>query len=175
MYWLALLLFSLSLYSCNKEDHWKTYTIQKGQHSSGVHFKPCLAPAISFKVKFNNTCQYDIGSDQGDINKLYGFSEGDHRKNSARIGWRWYHDSLQIFGYTHVDSKFYYHYITSVYQYQEIPCSIIAIGDQYHFTCNGIKIEMARSMYYKDERYYLFPYFGGNIPSPHQVTIEIQE
>lgn len=177
-----LFLLSLSFFSlqCEKPDNWVTYTIPKGVHSSGLHFKALSGPVVHFKAIFDHTAIYDIGvnhggmvSNQSDINKLYGFSEGDHRQNSARIGWRWYNDSLHLFGYTHLDGKFHFKYITSVQIGQEINCKIMSIGDKYHFFIDKHYVSMDRSKDPGFNNYALFPYFGGNISAPHKVTIKI--
>lgn len=57
-----------------------------------LNFKPyCFkqSHSLSYEVVFTDSCKYDIGSDQSDINKLFGFSYGFHHNQSDRIGWRW--------------------------------------------------------------------------------------
>jgi hypothetical protein len=71
--------------------------IYKGMHYcfSFLNFKPyfdstkCLIYDKTYKIRFTNSCKYDIGKDQNDINKLFGISYGRHHYQSDRIGWRY--------------------------------------------------------------------------------------
>lgn len=171
---LQLLFVLFCLLSCNKEGNWKTYTINKGNHSSGIHGKICYHKSIAFQAIFDQSAEYEIGKDQSDINKLYGFSEGvNHRNNSARFGWRWFNNRIEILAYTYVDGKFYFKYIDSVNAFEENTYQLRAT-DKYMFKVNNTIIEMERGES-TDNGYYLYPYFGGNCVAPHNITIKIKE
>jgi hypothetical protein len=71
--------------------------IKKGNHYPFPYFAIGLPKWISAKkitsVKraffFTDSCLYDLkDEDQGDVNKLFGFSIGYHHKTSFRFGWR---------------------------------------------------------------------------------------
>ena len=49
----------------------------------------CKSRKMSCEVVFTESCRYNVGKDQSDINKLFGFSIGMHHKNSVRVGWRY--------------------------------------------------------------------------------------
>ena len=49
----------------------------------------CESRKMSCEVSFTESCRYNVGKDQSDINKLFGFSVGMHHKNSVRVGWRY--------------------------------------------------------------------------------------
>ena len=86
--------------SCGKETNtepaptpasFTSYTIQTGAHYCDQStLKPItVTNGIAFNVKFNSSAVYQTKdpANQEDINKLWGFSEGeDHQLNSARIG-----------------------------------------------------------------------------------------
>ena len=67
----------------------KTYKVKKGKHYSGIRIKPFYkSKNIKLKVKFYNTCWYDIKKYGDHVNKLYGIGDFNIHKNSDRIGWR---------------------------------------------------------------------------------------
>jgi hypothetical protein len=101
----GLLIFVVS--SCQKEldlvevqqptpppatnDGWIDYNIAKGeQYCDKNTYKPVSLTEMKFMVKFDSSAVYQTvdPDNQGDINKLYGFSDNnqDHHTNSARIG-----------------------------------------------------------------------------------------
>ena len=66
-----------------------TYKIKKGNHYSGWRFKFFFKQSdINLKVKFYDSCWYDIHHWGNHINKLYGIGDFNIHKNSDRIGWR---------------------------------------------------------------------------------------
>jgi len=167
--------------SCKKLDEFsprqfRIYTIEEGRHKSeSLPSIKLNSKYIEFEALFNSSCIYNIGQDQSDINKLYGFSNGtNHLENSARFGWRWYNNELQILAYTHIDSKIQWKYITTI-DYNKIYSYKLSItNNNYVFTCNNTTVELPASG--KGViRYYLFPYFGGNKTAPHKITITIKE
>lgn len=66
-----------------------TYKIKKGNHYSGWRFKFFFKQKdINLKVKFYDSCWYDIHHWGNRINELYGIGDFNIHKNSDRIGWR---------------------------------------------------------------------------------------
>lgn len=161
----------------------KTYIIPKGWHYSLHLPKPYLGIKKNFniKVKFTDSCRYNLNNaDQQDINKLFGVSFGSHQDNSIRIGWnynlvtgeidiysyeyergiRWLFTkigSVAIGDLTYIDLSLA-HYTYSI----RINDGISGFGN-YIFNYPAIKLG-----------YYLYPYFGGNQPAPHDVKIEME-
>ena len=164
----------------NATNQFVTYTIAKGAHSSDKNvYKPVTTPEMKFVVKFDNSAMYQTinPSNQLDINKLFGFSDNnqEHHMHSARIGWRWYNNQLELFGYAYNGGGFSYKYITAVPLNQEIDCSIKVQGQSYVMTANGVTISMVRGATTEQGvGYQLYPYFGGDEVAPHEIKIQVK-
>ena len=87
------------------ETGFEVFTIPAGAHNSIIRNEVFEGSGIDIKVVFDESAIYtlDVASDQGDINKLVGFSDctQDHQSESARFGWRWFNSELQIIAYTY--------------------------------------------------------------------------
>lgn len=159
-----------------------TYKILKGQQSSSpaqYKFYSSLTE-LKFTAKFDSSAIYATvnPANQLDINKLYGFADDDkqHHISSARIGWRWYSNRLELFGYVYNDSVRTTQLITQVPLKTDIPCSIKVDGTRYVFTANGTQIIMPRTAKTPTGKgYRLYPYFGGDEMAPQDITIQIKE
>jgi hypothetical protein len=158
-------------------DHY----IAKGQNNSNKNgYKSITLSQMNFIAKFDNSAMYQtvIANNQLDINKLYGFSDNnqDHHTNSARIGWRWYNNELQLFAYVYNNAVESDKFITSVPLNQEIPCSIKVDGANYILTANGVQVTMPRASTTEQAvGYQLYPYFGGDEVAPQDIHIFIKE
>ncbi len=181
--YITLLLLVLCLLACGKVelDNHKVYTIKKGEHSSGNNFKGQTSEVLKFEAKFDETAKYKtvLASNQYDINKLYGFSDCNqqHHNNSARFGWRWFKDKLEIHAYVYNGGVRSSKLIKSVgigetHNYE----LSIQSNDYYRFKVDGTVVDLDRDdnceigVYYK-----LYPYFGGDETAPHDITITIKE
>ncbi|MFN6945014.1 MAG: hypothetical protein ACK4ND_08685 [Cytophagaceae bacterium] len=156
------------------------YTIKENSHRSTISRRSFEGNELRFAAIFDESAQYQIADNkQGDTNKLYGFSDcnsNHHHDNSARFGWRWFENQLQIMAYTYVNGKMSFKYITSLDLNKEYEYSLRMNGDKYVFSVNGEEVEMHRAC--SDEKasgYYLFPYFGGETKAPHEINIRIRE
>jgi len=157
-----------------------TYIIQEGQHFCTPNpFVTTTDSQLSFIAVFDSSCIYTTTDpvNQDDINKLFGFSDCNtqHIENSARIGWRWSKDSLRLFGFVHNNGNIIYKEITTAEIKGNINCNIICEKDSYRFTVNGKSITLPRNCSGNFNRYKLYPYFGGNEPAPHNVTVKLTE
>lgn len=175
---MRFILFSLILFlSCDKKDDGYTiFKIKKGNHKSSSKLEFTDKKEFTFKVQFNESAIYDLNDpeNQWDVNKLIGISDGAlHQKNSARFGWRWVDNNLEILAYTHYKGNFYFKKITNVEIGKEYDC-ILLLNDNYTFICNDITITMPRDMNIKTNNYYLWPYFGGNLVAPQDIKIKIK-
>ena len=156
----------------------KIYKIKKGRHSSSrFRFSAFRSRKQVFSVKFNSSAKYDLpGIEQLDINKLKGFSDcgNSHQYNSARFGWRWNNNALEIFAYTYSYGNRAWQYMTSVPLDKTYKYSIRIDGNQYRFDVNGKTLYMNRGCSATYARGYdLYPYFGGNMTAPQEIKIEI--
>jgi hypothetical protein len=166
----------------NTASDFVKYLIPKGQQSStpSVYKYYKNQSELRFIVKFDNSAIYRSvdPNNQHDLNKLYGFADDDkpHHVSSARIGWRWYAEELQLQGYVYNDGVMSAMPITSVPLNTEVSCSIRVEGAKYIFTVNGKVLEMTRSATSPGALgYRLFPFFGGQESAPHDVSILIRE
>lgn len=191
---IILVILTLSLLSSckknledfNKISDWNTYNIKAGHHNSTsvdniIHVEGFDKKELSFLVRFDNTAIYNLNNNnQGDINKLYGFSDCGckHHVNSARIGWNYDINTnlVRLYAYVYKDTKMSFKYITSVNMDQDYKCTIICDNSEYVFIVDSVVIKMNRGCDNNSIfRYYLYPYFGGDEVAPHDVKIKIFE
>jgi hypothetical protein len=159
----------------------KKYTINKGGHSSGFHLGLVCKDILEFDVMFTDSAKYKtiLRENQFDINKLYGFSDYNsfHHNNSARFGWRWVNDELQIFAYCYVDGERKVQYIGNVELNESYIFKLSLTKDAYLFSIDGneeISISRKAKMNY-GVKYKLYPYFGGDETSPHKMEVYIKD
>lgn len=137
---------------------------------------------LSYDIIFDSTVIYATKdpANQADVNKLFGFADCNnfHHDNSVRFGWRWNLDSsrVEILGYAYVDSKrvisdkIWIIEIDKPYTY-----TIILADDHYELSLNNETILMPRGNTCDTGGYYLlWPYFGGDEVSPHDIHIYIK-
>jgi len=165
------------------------HTIRKGNHRSNrswfprFHFGKCRQ---SYKVTFFTGGKYDLhGSDQLDINKLFGLSYGMHHVNSVRFGWRWdlRKEMIEILAYVYVDGKRITEVDASIhvgFVFPGIPYyyTIDVTESHYTFTLESILFQNSEFVSIKHDNltwwgYKLFPYFGGNQVAPEKVIIDM--
>ncbi|MCB9231404.1 MAG: hypothetical protein H6581_07070 [Bacteroidia bacterium] len=153
-----------------------TYIIREGRHfgtdrTNLIAFKT----RMEFDALLDESCLYTPTQNPPQINKLFGFSFGFHQGASARIGW-------------HADGeKFWFHsYVyTAPGKMEHRLLGPGLPGEVHHFMIRRtdllVDIEMDREIYhqYTLEKacfigYLLHPYFGGQVPAPHEMTIRLQ-
>jgi hypothetical protein len=158
------------------------YVIRAGQQfseQSGV--KAVKVSSMKFTVKFDNSAKYTTKdpANQADINKLYGFSDnnGQHHEFSARFGWRWYNNKLNLQAYIYNNSVRDYKEIGDIELNKEYACAINVYADRYDFLLNGVvKVSMPRKAAGSEASgYQLYPYFGGDELAPHEIKIWIRD
>lgn len=156
------------------------FLIPQGAHySTNNTFKQVrVEDHLRFAVTFDSTAIYSTTkpANQGDINKLYGFSDcaSDHHTNSARFGWRWYENRLELHAYAYANKVRKSAYVGEVTLGKATVCEIKLEGDQYVFTVNGKTVSLPRVCNGIGEGYQLYPYFGGDETAPHNISIAIQ-
>jgi hypothetical protein len=137
--------------------------------------------SMKFTVKFDNSAVYSTidPANQADINKLYGFSDNDghHHQFSARFGWRWYNNKLNLQAYIYNNGVRDYKDIGDIDLNKEYLCEIRVVGNQYQFFLNSVlKVTMPRNAVGTEgSGYQLFPYFGGDELAPHEIKIQIRD
>ncbi len=106
-----------------------------------------------------------------------GFSDCNslHHQNSARFAWQWFNDRLEIYAYCYVNSIRMENFIGTVNLNEENLYEIILTDNEYVFYMNGQRITAIKrgDVCSKGVYYMLYPYFGGSIPAPHNVRIDV--
>ncbi len=156
------------------------FRIEKGEHYSSPRLIETLqSNSLIFTAKFDESAMYDLGDAamQSNKNKLLGFADCNslHHENSARFAWQWYNNQLEIYAYCYVSSERIEKYVGTV-NINELNRFEIALTDSaYLFYMNGAEpIRIIRDQKCAAGVYYmLWPYFGGTLPAPQQMTIDI--
>lgn len=157
------------------------YTIRAGAHFCDQSNQQVgEVSELCFMVRFDESAQYRTQnpSNQGDINKLIGFADngGHHHQYSARFGWCWNHDQLELHAYVYNDGVRASKFLGAVTLDAEHSCGLRVDGDTYVFTLDGKTDTMPRKSPGPRARgYKLFPYFGGDEAAPHAMRIWIRE
>lgn len=157
------------------------YTIRKGnQFCDQDKFMPVQISQLNFIVRFDSTCIYTTQNpkNQGDINKLYGFSDNSsaHHDYSARFGWRWNKNEQSLQAYIYNDGKRSFTDLGIIEIGKEYKCSIAVEGDHYIFKVDDKLTAVPRASTSSIAvGYKLFPYFGGDEVAPHDINIYIKE
>ncbi|MEI2711182.1 MAG: hypothetical protein V9E96_19520 [Chitinophagaceae bacterium] len=158
-----------------------TYTIFQGQQYSDKNtYLPVNLTELKFKVKFDSSAIYQTVAsyNQGDINKLYGFSDNNlaHHNYSARFGRRWYNNALEIFAYNYNNSIVSFKKIGNATIGVDEMYDIKIVNDTYIFTFGETTLKLPRlSTTTTGIGYKLYPYFGGTETAPHDIKIWIEE
>lgn len=169
----------------------KKFTIKKGKHSSVLfgflpHFRFSFKNQFAYKIKFGTNCLYDFNDvDDWDINKLVGVSTSyHHHVQSARIGWRCIDNkTIELLAYCYNKREriggFDDYILGVVKPGEEFYCSITVEANKFVLIFNkGIeykKIELNKDDNSWKFKYFLFPFFGGNNPAPHDMDIFVDE
>lgn len=155
------------------------YVILAGEHHATLSFENIAVDQLKFKALFDSTAIYNTidPANQGDINKLYGVADCNsyHHTNSARFGWRWYENKMEIWAYTYVNGERNYALVDTVSLGSFNEYEISFQENKYLFRLNDKEVEMPRHCEATAEGYKLFPYFGGDETAPHDISIWIEE
>lgn len=173
-----LILIFIILTSCLKKDDndFYIFKIKKGSHKSAYSLKYTDKNVITFNVKFDSSSIYETIDpiNQYDVNKLFGISDGkSHIKNSARFGWRYVNNKLELMAYTHFEGIFHFEKICNIEPNKEYTCQL-SLEDTYVFRIDTFEVKMPRFRNESAKNYYLYPYFGGDETAPHDITIKIK-
>ena len=155
------------------------YLIRQGEQHATLTYHSTELTKLKFKALFDSTAIYQTvqDSNQGDINKLYGVSDCNsfHQTNSARFGWRWFEDRLEIWAYTYLNGERKFALIDTVEIGTFNEYEIAFKENKYVFRLNDKEVEMDRACESSAQGYKLFPYFGGDETAPHDISIWIEE
>lgn len=172
----------LLLASCEEQEMLsRMFVVQKGEHYASPRLVQSLqSNTLDFRATFNESAIYEFEdkSFQDSKNKLLGFSDCNslHHDNSARFAWQWYNGRLEIFAYCYVNGERKEEFLGIVKLNEENRYKLKVMDGNYIFQLNNqepVHMERAetcdRGMYYM-----LWPYFGGTLSAPHDISISIQ-
>jgi hypothetical protein len=132
------------------------------------------------KFKFESNCAYDLkGIDQFDINKLFGWSQLLHHKNSCRFGWTWNLEkkAMEIHAYCYVKGIRKNEFICLLDLEKWYIGEIKMENGKYYFNVKEDNVILGYTSIQYDFSinigYNLDTYFGGNQNAPHDMTIYI--
>lgn len=159
----------------------RTWTIPACAHdANGATIATTSTDRLHFRVRFDASAQYatsDPGN-QADINKLRGFSDcsSHHQTDSARFGWRWATDRVEILAYTYVGGARQSALLGSVQPGEWHEYELLATASGYVFRLDGVDTAMPRGCSAEGLlKYQLWPYFGGDEVAPHTITLQMEE
>lgn len=155
----------------------RTFNIPANAHySDGWHFRIFLGlTQIHFRARLHESCLYTPIEIPGQINKLFGLAFGRHHNSSGRVGWRSDGKQIELLSYVYTDKNIRIWRSFGTFdanQWHEFKIrrdkhnlSIELIGGiKHHF-------HLVNPMPWG---YWLFPYFGGKIPAPHEMMVDVE-
>ena len=162
------------------EEIFTQYNIAAGEHyCDKTTIKPVAISQMLFKVKFDSSAIYTTVDplNQYDINKLYGFTEGqDPHVNSARIGWAFNDGKLRLYAYAYKNQQRLSQEISTINIGEVINCAIKFDSLNYIFIVKDREVKLSRALAgITAQGYQLFPYFGGDEVAPHPIRIFIKD
>lgn len=177
---LLALVVLVKLTSCRKiTSNPKTFTIKKGHHRSTYALNYSKDTVFSWNIMFDSSAIYKCvdSVNQYDVNKLIGWSDcGDnHMDNSIRFGWRWLNDSLEIHWFKHEHGEFSFDLIKRISICEEHYYELTISTWDYKLSVDGTYVHVPKNCPDEYRRYQLYPYFGGDEPAPHDITIKIKK
>jgi hypothetical protein len=158
---------------------YSTWLIKKDNHyAESSAFTKFNGTVIQFKAIFDSSAIYQtkLPANQNDINKLYGVADcgTHHHENSARFGWRWNGETVEILAYYYVDKVRNSVKLGNAGIGQENRYVLSVEGNQYVFQYNENITKVNRHCDSPAfDGYLLYPYFGGDETAPHDISIHI--
>ena len=162
------------------ENDFELFTIRKGKHyCEQRHPESLQRNTLQFSAIFDSSAIYNFEQPgfQDSKNKLLGFSDCNslHHENSARFAWQWFNNEIQIFAYCYANGERIEAFMGVVEPGENAHYEIVLDRSNYIFKFKGKEIKIARGADCSVGGYLLlWPYFGGQVPSPHDVTILIK-
>ena len=150
--------------------------IRKGTHAPLRLPSIVTSSEIARLVQFTPSCRYDIGSDQSDINKLFGVGYlPHHHHNSARFGWRYDTASgmIEVLAYWYANKERMWESLKFVAIGSRNTMVIRRHENMHEFYIGKERLQIALPSC--EVGFLLHPYFGGNRTAPHDITINITD
>jgi hypothetical protein len=160
---------------------YKEYLIPANQHYAVDNgFQLVSKKEMHFMALFDSSCIYTNKDVKNftDINKLYGFSDCGslHQENSARVGWLWNGNAIELYAYCYTDSVRSDSLLGTAAINTPVELNIGVAAHRYLFTYNGKTITVPRHCTTDSiQGYQLYPYFGGDEAAPHEMHVYIKD
>lgn len=153
---------------------------------------------FNLKVYFWENCNYVLTNNIGQVNKLYGHSfnlfpwfdkkdkkwKSGHHKNSIRFGWRSIDsDKIELIAYVYVNGERAENVITTIRTEEWTHLNFQETAEFYIFRVirqNGdsglykFRKSITKKGFLNLFIFRLYPYFGGEISAPHNMTISLK-
>jgi len=160
-------------------EGYRIYTIKAGEQECDNVYKNIKTTVMHFSVKFDSSAVYTtkLPENQYDINKLYGLADCNtaHHQNSARMGWCWLKNQLEIHAYSYKNGERSSKFITAIPIGKPADMTIEMRDTTYLFTVNKVSVELPRACNGLGEGYKLYPYFGGDEMAPHDIFVKVKD
>lgn len=153
------------------------FVIREGEHgATGLRVSVVVGNTrLRFKAKFYPNCIYKPQREPEQISKLYGISYGKHHHCSARIGWRSDGNRIEVLSYVYTahEQRVSRHIaFIDVQEWHEY--TILRQGQMVELSMDDGPAHTYELISPTAIGYRLFPYFGGEIPAPHEMWIEVE-
>lgn len=163
-----------------------TYTIPQGwNYCLGVSTPHLGITKYTRTVVFDPSCRYTLTNPvcTQDLNKVSGFSYGNHMTNSIRLGWKVVNDGdVQLWLYVHNNGKVKMKRIgkASTFFKYDTPIEFVLNHDVENNTAEAYVLyegkEYVVTLPYTatpSVGYICKPYFGGDCSAPHTMSLKI--
>lgn len=161
------------------------FKIKKGRHYSNGFIHKLMNffhnnDRMSYFCTFNDSAIYtDTTQDKYDVNKLFGFSIGQHHINSYRFGWNVLDNQIHIYAYSYINAKRVIQEICVIEKDKTYKFIIKVKDGKAVFTVidgnYNLKQAIQPALKNRHFGYQLWPYFGGNKTAPKDIFIELIE
>jgi hypothetical protein len=159
----------------------RVFLIKEGDHYASPRLVQSMqSNTLTFRATFNETAIYEFKESgfQDSKNKLLGFSDCNslHHENSARFAWQWYNNQLEIFAYCYVGGERFEKFIGTINLHEENRYQLKITTQDYVFQLNDHEpVTISRRNVCDTGIYYmLWPYFGGSLSAPHDISLLIK-
>lgn len=148
----------------------------EGHQSQGLRLSLIVGcTRLRFRAKFYPNCVYKPQREPEQISKLYGISWGHHHECSARVGWRSDGSRIEVLSYVYVAHGRHESQHLDWIDVQEWHEYLIErTGDEVAVSINGEEPVRHTLFAPAAASYKLYPYFGGEVPAPHEMWIEVE-
>lgn len=134
-----------------------------------------------YTVVFDESARYELDENKTQVNKLLGVGQLHHHLNSIRVGWRFNGGVVELFAYRYENGERVYFRLLDVKIGEPVEIRV-----EYKISRARVKysIKIGHVMSHHEWEitkwwqripfmYECFPYFGGVMPSPQNISINI--